>query len=385
MARAGDGTYYVCSTLFFTGVIGFTPLQMSVALTVGWVVALFLNVPIGRLADRIGPKRVVVASFITAAFAVGSYTVVSNYVVLFFVAAIYSVSQHGGSAAQQALLVQVADRTDLVRSRAYIQSSYNLGLAIGAGIGGIILLFNSDAAFVIGFVLNAIAFLIGAAITTRVKSHNLPPLPTKHQAGQGPLQAGVLRNRLYVLFTLLNAILLLHNPLIDIALPLWITDRTAAPVWSLSVLFLLNTAIVVAFQVRVSSGVRDARSARRYIVAGACLLAASCLVFSLSAVAGGAWVGVLVLVIAAALQVGGEMMHSAGSWELSFSLAPDGRHGEYQAFFGNSFTASEIAGPLALTGLIVYLGIPGWWILGALFIVAALLLLLLLRARPTAS
>jgi MFS family permease len=72
------------------------------------------------------------------------------------------------------------------------------------------------------------------------------------------------------------------------------------------------------------------------------------------------------------VQTVGEMMSMAGSWEISFGLAPDGKHGQYQAFFGSGLTVAEIVGPLALTGLLVYWGAPGWILLGALFVAAGL-------------
>jgi hypothetical protein len=147
-----------------------------------------------------------------------------------------------------------------------------------------------------------------------------------------------------------------------------------APLWLLSVMFGLNTVAVVILQVRVSRGVSGPESACRYVLYGSILLGAGCVVFSVSGAGDSAWVAGVLLLVAVAVQVVGEMMQAAGSWELSFGLAPDGKHGQYQAFFGNGFTVAEMAGPLVLTGLIVYWGPPGWIALGALFAAAAALM-----------
>ncbi|MFE0739351.1 hypothetical protein ACFW2N_31120, partial [Streptomyces sp. NPDC058855] len=56
---------------------------------------------------------------------------------------------------------------------------------------------------------------------------------------------------------------------------------------------------------------------------------------------------------------------SAGSWQLSFDLAPAERVGEYQGFFGTGVTVARTLGPLVLTSLVVGWGTPGWLLLGA--------------------
>lgn len=55
----------------------------------------------------------------------------------------------------------------------------------------------------------------------------------------------------------------------------------------------------------------------------------------------------------AVLQVVAEMGQSAGSWQLSFELAPADRVGEYQGFFGTGVAVARTAGPLVLTALLL--------------------------------
>jgi MFS family permease len=70
------------------------------------------------------------------------------------------------------------------------------------------------------------------------------------------------------------------------------------------------------------------------------------------------------------LQSLAEMMQASGSWEISFDLAPDGRHGQYQGFFGSGFTVARMLGPLLVTTLIISWGTTGWLLLGVLFLLA---------------
>lgn len=371
VCRTGDGAYYICSALFFTRIVGISPVKMGLGLTIAWSVALVLSVPLGHLADRKGPRSTAVALFVCAGLAIASYLFVSSFALFLVGACAYAVSQRGGSAAQQALLAGLVSEGEVTKVRAYVQSSYNAGLAVGSALGGVALLADRREAYYAVFALNALAFFAAAFVLSRVPE--VPPAPAVEAAAHGG-GASVLKDRPYVVVSVLNTLLLLHIPLVDIALPLWIAQHTAAPVWLLSLMFMLNTVSVVLFQVRVSRGVTGLHSATRHIFVGSVLLGLGCVVFALTSVGSSAWVAGVLLLVAVAIQALGEMMQAAGSWEVSFGLAPAGKHGQYQAFFGNGTTVAEMVGPLLLTGLIVYWGVPGWLLLGALFIVVAALM-----------
>jgi len=365
IARTGDGAFYVCSALFFTRIIGFTPAQMGLGLTIGWSAALLLNVPLGNLADRTGPRRISIALFLLTAVALVLFMFASSLWMFVFVAIVYAVSQHGGSAAQQALLARVVPEHQIVESRAYVQASYNVGLSLGAALGALALLVDTRGAYLAAFALNAAAFVAGAIMLSRIPAVSPAPL---HEVAER--RRSVLRDPPYIVFSALNALLLLYNPLIDVVLPLWIIRYTTAPTWLLSLMLIFNTTIVVLMQVRVSRGVSGLTSARKYVRYGSFLLAAACVAFSSSSMNRSAWVASALLMTAVGVQTAGEMMQAAGSWKLSFGLAPEGRHGQYQAFYGNGFTVAEMIGPLALTGLIIYGGSLGWLVLGGVFIAA---------------
>lgn len=366
VCRTGDGAYYICAALFFTRVVGLSPVQMGLGLTVAWSVALVLSVPLGHLADRKGPRGTAAVLFVGAGLAVASYLFISSFALFAVGACCYAVCQRGGSAAQQALLAGLIPKERVTEVRAHVQSSYNAGLAVGAGLGGLALLFDRREAYYAVFALNALAFFAASFVLSRLPAVAPSAPATPEEAG-----TSVFKDRPYIVLSVLNTLLLLHIPLVDIALPLWISEHTAAPTWLLSVMFMLNTVAVVLFQVRVSKGVTGLESASRHVFLGSALLAVGCVVFAFSGSGDSAWVAGGLLLVAVAVQAVGEMMQAAGTWELSFGLAPEGKHGQYQAFFGNGTTVAEMVGPLALTGLIVYWGAPGWILLGALFVAAA--------------
>ncbi|WP_390897523.1 MFS transporter [Streptomyces justiciae] len=146
--------------------------------------------------------------------------------------------------------------------------------------------------------------------------------------------------------------------------------RTDAPAWLVSALFVLNTGAVMLFQVRMARGVTGLASATRAVRRSGWVMLAACGVFALSA-GGSAWPAAGALVVGAVLQVVAEMGQSAGSWQLSFDLAPADRVGEYQGFFGTGVTVARTLGPLVLTTLLLGWGTAGWLLLGGAALVAS--------------
>jgi MFS family permease len=359
----GDGAYYTTSALYFTQIAGLAPARVGLGLTVGWAVGSLAGVPLGRLADRHGPRGTAVLLALATGLAVASFTLVRGFLPFVLVACGYAAAQSGLAAARQALLaglVRAGERTGLL---ARLQATLNAGLAVGAGLGGLALHAGTRSAYLAVFVVDAVSFLVCALLLL-----GLPRVAPAEARARGGL--GVLRDRPYALVALLNTVLLLRLPLLSLVLPLWITSRTGAPAWLVSALFVLNTAAVTVFQVRAARGVTGLGSASRTLRRSGWVMAAACAVFALSAGAS-PWVAAGVLVLGAVLQVTAEMGQSAGSWQLSFDLAPADRVGEYQGFFGTGVTVARTLGPLLLTWLLVEWGTPGWLLLGTLTLAAS--------------
>ncbi|SED33502.1 Major Facilitator Superfamily protein [Streptomyces sp. 2231.1] len=360
----GDGAYYVTSALYFTQVAGIAPARVGLGLTLGWAVGSLVGVPLGRLADRRGPRGTSVLLALGTSAAVASFLLVRGFLPFVLAACVYASAQSGLAAARQALLaglVPAGERTGLL---ARLQSTLNGGLAVGAALGGLALGARAAAAYRGVLALDAMCFLMCALILLRLPAVR----PLGLVAGTG--RFAVLRDRPYAVVALLNAVLLLRLPLLSLALPLWITERTGAPAWLASGLFVLNTLAVTLFQVRAARAVNGIGSAVRVLRRSGLVMLASCAVFALSA-GRSAWPAAAILVAGAVLQVMAEMQQSAGSWQLSFDLAPADRMGEYQGFFGTGVTVARTLGPLVVTWLLLGWGTPGWLLLGALMPVAS--------------
>ncbi|MGW7583892.1 MFS transporter [Kitasatospora sp. NPDC054768] len=364
-AAVGDGAYYTCSALYFTRVVGMSPTALGLGLTLAWALGSVAGVPLGHLADRRGPRRTSVALALGTAAVVAAFLVIRSYPLFLLAVCLYATAQSGLTAARQALvaaLVPPAQRTSLL---AHIQSTLNGGLAVGAAIGGIALSVGTRAAYLSAFAVTAFGFLLSALVLRR-----LPEAP----APAGPSDAGprlaVLRDRRYAAVTAVNAVLLLRMPLLSLIIPLWIAARAPGIGWLGSALFVLNTLAVLAFQVRAARGITGLDPAARAVRSAGLLLLGSCAVFGLSALDVPVWAVGALLVAASVLQVAGEMKQSAGSWQIAFDLAPAGRIGQYQGFFGTGVAVARTLGPLLLTTLLLDGGLAGWLVLGGVFLAA---------------
>ncbi|QNS04769.1 MFS transporter [Streptomyces xanthii] len=362
----GDGAYYVTSALYFTGVVGLSPTRIGLALTVAWAIGAVAGVPLGALADRRGPRGVSVGLALATAAAVLSFLVIRSYPAFLLAAVAYAVAQCGLAAARQALLAGLVGPGERTAVLARLQSVLNAGLAVGAGIGGLALQHDTTGGYLAVFAFDGAGFVICAALLAGLPKAAPVAVPEVREA-----RFAVMRDRPYAVVTLLNAVLLLRMPLLSLAVPLWIVSRTDAPGWLVSALFVLNTLGVTAFQVRAARGIDGAGAATRGLRRAGAMLALSCVVFAVSAQDRlGVWGASAVLVLASVFLLVGEMGQSAGSWQLAFSLAPAHQVGQYQGFFGTGVPLARTVGPLVLTALLVTWGVPGWLLLGAVFLAA---------------
>jgi hypothetical protein len=115
----------------------------------------------------------------------------------------------------------------------------------------------------------------------------------------------------------------------------------------------------------------SAGAAARGAVLSGSVLAASCVLFALTAGGSGAAVVALFLV-AAAVHTAGELLFVAASWGLSIPLMPRGAAGEYQGVFATGEATALMAAPALMTTLVADWGQPGWLVLAAIFLLPAL-------------
>lgn len=195
-------------------------------------------------------------------------------------------------------------------------------------------------------------------------------------AGHAALAAGgprwiALRDRPYLLLTVLDGIMAVQFKVLTVAIPLWLVGATTAPHWLISGTMLTGTVIVVAFQVRASRNIDSPEAGgNAYRRAGVAFLIA-CSLISLSAGVP-AWAAATLLILAVVIHTVGELWHAAAGFEVSFALAPKHATGQYLGVFGLGAGLAEALGPGLLIALCITWGRPGWYVVGAMFALTGL-------------
>ena len=360
---AGNGMFYAVSAIYFTQSVGLSPAQVGIGLTIAGLCGLLAGIPAGHLGDIRGPRNVLVGLALGEGAGVAAYALVDGFLAFVLVASVVTTVDRSANAVRSGMIAALGAPGARVRLRAYLRAVTNVGITVGAPIGGLALVADTHTAYLVVILVNAATFVVAALLILRV-----PPVPPRPHTGDGPRLA-VLRDRPFVLVAVVHAFLALHFALLDVALPLWIVHRTEAPKWLVAVLLLMNTVTVVAFQVRASRGVETVAQGAVALRRAGIVLAVACVIFAMS---GGvsAPVAVTLLLVATMVHVTGELLQSAGGWAVSFGLAPEDRQGEYQGLFSTGFAATSMLAPAVLTALCVTWGWPGWIVLGAVFTAA---------------
>jgi hypothetical protein len=351
----GTGLFLTVSALFLTGVAGFSVPKVALGLSLAGFVALVAAIPLGMCGDRFGARRMWTVLLVVLAGAFAVYPFVRSFPVLLVVMVVVAVAEVGVSALRSAYLAHVAGPDLRVRARAFNQAVTNVGFVVGAAGAGVVLQLDAPAGYVALLLGNSASFVVGVFVLATMP----PGAPPRRD------RTIVLTDRRYLLVCVLNGLLMTYVALPTVALPLWIVHRAGAPAWTVGALMVLNTVLVVAWQVRASRGSETVPGAATAIRRSGWALLAACLVFAVSG-------HVVALVIGVVVLTAAEVLHAAGSWGVSFGLAPEDRQSQYLGAFTMGTRIYDTVGPGLVTAMTLGAGPLGWVALGVLYLVLAL-------------
>jgi hypothetical protein len=289
-----------------------------------------------------------------------AYLLVDGFAGFVVVASSLALLDAASGAAHGALVAGAVPAPDRVRTRAILRSVTNVGWAVGAVGAGYALHVDTRAGYTAMLLVCALFFLASALLDLRV-----PPVAAAPKRKDGPTFI-VLRDKPYLTVAVLNAVLCVHYGMLNVAVPLWVVQRTSAPAWVVGGLGLLNAVAVIFLQVRASRGAEEATGAAAAQRVAGFLLAGACALYAL-AEGKTMWVAVGILFAASAVHVLGELRQAAGSWGISFDLAPVHAQGQYQGMYSTGFALANVVAPAVLATVVVGWGWPGWALFGILF------------------
>jgi MFS family permease len=364
----GEGTFLTGSAVFFTQIVGLSAFQVGLGLSISGVVAFALSVPMGKLADRIGPQRMWAASAATNAVLFLGYPLINGFGEFAAMVAALAVVESAGSAGRGAYTIDVFPPAERVRSMAFMRSALNIGFTLGALLGGIALATGSETVIRSVPLLTAGILALNAFLITRL------PDAGHHLEGQAPPERKVtpaaLRNRGFVVLGICNGILQSNQILLNVVVPLWLVQETDAPHTLLAWLFGTNTVMAVLLQVPAARGSDTVPGALRATRLCAASFVLSCLLIMVTHDTIG-WVSIALIWAGHVTITGAELFQSAASWGLVSELSDPHRRGEYQGVWRLGMQFESIVGPAAFTFLALNLGMVGWMLIAAIAVAAA--------------
>lgn len=389
----GTGMLMPIGVLYFTVVVGLPLESVGVGLGIAGLVGALSTPVTGILIDRVGAKLMVIASLLVGAVAYLGYLGVQSWWLFVVVVSLAHVAENIARPAKKAFVASIVEAEDRVRLMAFQRSIRNAGYGGGALVTAGLLALDNRAGYQIVLVVDAVTFLIAAAIVAGIAvaastpSASASTSPTGapgpsadlpgSAAGTSRLPDGyraVLRDRRYLAVTLANVLVRLHATALFVGLPLWVQQHTSAPPSLVGILFTVNTVLVVLLQVRFVGGVATAAQTRPvYLRASVAFVAAAAAYTTAGWFDAPLVLPILLLVVAVLAHTAAELNSAVGEWTVSVDLAPPQLRGRYLSVFTLSASLHDVIGPMLVTFLIARAPGVSWAVIAALMTAGCLI------------
>jgi hypothetical protein len=370
IASIGFGLYLSGSAVYFVRSVSLQPSEVGVGLSVGGLAGLLTAVPIGHLSDRYHPRNVSLVLTLCQAVLLLLATQVTGFGTYVALMALLGTVEAGANISRSALVATLLEGGSRVRLAALTRSVFNAGFTLGVVGAGFAIGVDTRAAYLSLILGNAAAACIVCVLYARL------PAVKRRAAEEGePAAAAVRTRRLdlpYLLLGQVSGLTQLGDVVLSVGLPLWIVTQTSASRQLAAWIAVLNTALIIAFQVRAARAAETMRGAARLQRMAFLVLAGACLIIGITGELPTIGAIILLLAAVAALSLG-EMWGEGAKWALRFGLAPNYAQGRYGGVFSLGQAVPMFLGPVLVTAAPQHLGGLGWLVVTAVFVVGLLL------------
>jgi MFS family permease len=335
----------------------------------------------GTLVDRYGGRRVLALSLVILALGYGGFALVHEPWHGFVAAAVTGLGNGFFWPAQSTLLASLSPPNKRHATFAMQRVMMNLGIGVGALVGGLIANADHPGTFITLFLLDGATFLVYLGVLLAAVPEPAPVRAAGSET-QGSYGA-VLRHRAFVAVIGLNTLFVFAGMSGFELLPVFAKNQVGVTEGAIGAIFFVNTVVIVLAQLPIAKLSEGYRRMRMLAVLG--VIWAACWV-AVSIVGGsvdGTAAAVLLAVVMAAFGIG-ECIHGTVQAPLVSDLAEPRLLGRYMALSALSWQLGFAAGP-AVGGFLLSVSPLGTWLVwAALCALGAVLSIALERTIPSA-
>ncbi len=368
LSAFATGSFLTGTAVFFTQIVGLTGSQIGLGMSAAAFVTLALSIPLGRLSDRVGAKRLWMISAFIEALLYLAWPLASGFGSFVVLLAVLASVETAGRSARNVYRIEVFPRDKRVAAMAYQRAARNVGYTLGAGTAGVALGIGTREAIIAVPLVTAALLLVNAVMISF-----LPEIRRMVDVAISPdvhVTPAALRNKGFLVLSICNGALSSNQILLNVVVPLWLIERTDAPQTLLAWLFGTNTVLAVLLQVRASRGADSVDGSLRAVRWSGWAFVLSCAVISLTHETVG-WVSIVLIWIGHITITGAELWQSASDWGFTSELSDPSRMGDYQGVWGLGYQIEPLVFPALYTFLALTWGAPGWAVIAAIGVAAA--------------
>ena len=330
----------------------------------------------GTLSDRVGPKRVLFGALSVMTVAFAFMPTIHTAWQAFAVYAVWGMGSGSFWPAQSALLASLTPAQRRAPAYALQRLAMNLGVALGGVVAGLIASVRDPGSFTTLFVIDCATFVAYMLVLARLRA------PELHEERLGGSWRAVARDRVFTVFTVLNAAFMAAAIALMVELlPAFAKNVTRVNERQVGIVFALDAVGVALFQLPVVK-LAEGRSRMR----GLALMGVLWAVSLLAVWGAGEWVRATAAfaVLAGAMLVFaiGECLHGAIHAPLSVDLAPPQLVGRYVAAASLSWQIGWIVGPAGGGFLLQHAPLVLWPVAAGVNVACAAAALVLERRLP---
>ncbi|MGW7366773.1 MFS transporter [Streptomyces sp. NPDC054841] len=370
----GTGLFLAGSMLFFTRGVGLSAVEVSLGLSVAAVCGMLASVPLGGLADRVGPRPMMVILYVWRVVTYGLYVLVHSFPAFLVVVCATTIADRASPAINQAMVGELFSKEERLRTMGYLRAVQNVGLSLGALLATFALSWESRAAYDLLALGNAASYVLMAGLVWRIRPVRgaVSPAVADRRPAKGARRGGMIRplkEKAFLALSGFSGVLALHDTVLFVGLPLWVAEHTQAPLSLVSIALIVNTVVTAVSQTWWTRLARTLpRAVRGMAVSGAVLALAAVAIGPASHMS--AWQASALLLTGVLLLTIGENLHAASAWEVGFELSPPDARTTYLSVFHLGESARDVVGPMLVVSLVVGTGSWGWVGLAVLFLLA---------------